>query len=166
MSDHCKGATDKLVTLGSSRRPPDYWKSLEERRNGPSLKGEFPGGLPSITAAATAADSDHGDDAGDGDDGTTRRDFLTVMGFGVSAAALAACRAPEQKAIPMPVATDELVPGVANYYATTCGGCASACSLVVKQRDGRPIKIEGNELSALFGGATWHRARIADLLGV
>jgi MoCo/4Fe-4S cofactor protein with predicted Tat translocation signal len=146
MSDHCKGAKDKLVTLGA-RRPPDYWTSLEERRNGPSLKGEFPGGLPSPHDHGHAGD-------GDDDDGTTRRDFLTLMGFGVGAAGLAACRAPEQKAIPMAVATDEMVPGVANYYATTCGGCASACSLVVKQRDGRPIKIEGNELSALFGGAT------------
>jgi MoCo/4Fe-4S cofactor protein with predicted Tat translocation signal len=146
MSDHCKGAKDKLVTLGPSRidrRAPDFWKSPEERRNGPSLKGEFPGGLPSP-----------GDPGDDGDDGATRRDFLTLMGFGVSAAGLAACRAPEQKAIPMAVATDEMVPGVANYYATTCGGCASACSLLVKQRDGRPIKIEGNEVSALFGGAT------------
>jgi len=143
MSDHCKGAKDKLVTLGA-RRPPEYWTSLEERRNGPSLKGEFPGGLP----------SPHDDDGDDGEDGTTRRDFLTIMGFGVGAASLAACRAPEQKAIPMATATDEMVPGVANYYATTCGGCASACSLLVKQRDGRPIKIEGNEVSSLFGGAT------------
>ena len=50
----------------------------------------------------------------------------------------------EEGAIPMGVAAEEMIAGVANYYATTCGGCASACSLVVKQRDGRPIKIEGN----------------------
>ena len=152
MSDHCNGAKDKLVALGA-RRPPEYWKSPEELRTGPSLRGEFPGGLPS------PGRYDHGGHGGqDGQDGqdetTTRRDFLTLMGFGVTAASLAACRAPEQKAIPMAVATDEMVPGVANYYATTCGGCASACSLVVKQRDGRPIKIEGNAASALFGGAT------------
>src|SRR3954470_2841583 len=143
MSDHCNGAKDKLVALGA-RRPPDYWKGPEERRTGPALRGEFPGGLPK------PGHEDH-----DGPDGeTTRRDFLTLMGFGVTAASLAACRAPEQKAIPMAVATDEMVPGVANYYATTCGGCASSCSLVVKQRDGRPIKIEGNDVSELFGGAT------------
>ncbi len=56
--------------------------------------------------------------------------------------------------MPLPVASDQMVPGVANFYATTCGGCSSACSLVVKQRDGRPIKIEGNEASSLFGGGT------------
>jgi molybdopterin-containing oxidoreductase family iron-sulfur binding subunit len=50
------------------------------------------------------------------------------------------------------VASDQIVPGVANHYATTCGGCAAACALVVKQRDGRPIKIEGNDRSPLTGG--------------
>ena len=141
MSDHCKGAKTELVTLGGAKRAPEYWKTLEERANGPSSRGEFPGGLPQV-----------GRDDGGSD--TTRRDFLTLMGFGAAAASVAACRAPEQKAIPLPVASDEMIAGVPNFYATTCGGCASACSLVVKQRDGRPIKIEGNDLSTLFGGAT------------
>jgi Fe-S-cluster-containing dehydrogenase component len=173
MSDHCKGANDKLVTLTSIRtgrsRPaaqpggeplpedgmghPAYWKSPEERRTGPSLRGEFPGGLPA--PSRDGRDGRDGRDDHDGRDGeATRRDFLTLMGFGVTAAGLAACRAPEQKAIPLPVAAEDMIAGVPNYYATTCGGCASACSLVVKQRDGRPIKIEGNEASGLFGGAT------------
>jgi molybdopterin-containing oxidoreductase family iron-sulfur binding subunit len=84
----------------------------------------------------------------------TRRDFLSLVGFGVGAAALAACRSPVQHALPLTTATDRLVPGVANWFATTCGGCPSACTLLVKQRDGRPIKIEGNEESTLFGGGT------------
>ena len=143
MSDHCKGAKPELVSL--KKRAPEYWKSPEDLHhpNGaPPSRGEFPGGLP----APGRADRD--------DDGSTRRDFLTVMGFGAAAATVAACRAPEQKAIPLPVASDDIIAGVPNFYATTCGGCASACSLLVKQRDGRPIKIEGNELSTLFGGAT------------
>src|SRR6185295_17270164 len=36
----------------------------------------------------------------------------------------------------------------------TCGGCSAGCSLLVKTRDGRPIKIEGNDLSPIFGGGT------------
>jgi molybdopterin-containing oxidoreductase family iron-sulfur binding subunit len=59
-----------------------------------------------------------------------------------------------QHALPLTTASDRLVPGVANWFATTCGGCPSSCSLLVKQRDGRPIKVEGNEESALFGGGT------------
>jgi molybdopterin-containing oxidoreductase family iron-sulfur binding subunit len=154
MSDHCNGAKDKLVALGA-RRPPEYWKSPEELRSGPSLRGEFPGGLPTLLSDLSGPPSDGAErPSEDHDSETSRRDFLTLMGFSVTAAGLAACRAPEQKAIPMPVATDEMIAGVPNYYATTCGGCASACSLVVKQRDGRPIKVEGNDASVLFGGAT------------
>ncbi|HKE19654.1 MAG TPA: hypothetical protein VKB80_32480, partial [Kofleriaceae bacterium] len=92
--------------------------------------------------------------AGAGEGDATRRDFLSLLGFSVAAASMPACRAPEQRAIPLPVASEDMVAGIANYYATTCGGCASACSLLVKQRDGRPIKIDGNAASALFGGAT------------
>ncbi|HXU03575.1 MAG TPA: molybdopterin dinucleotide binding domain-containing protein, partial [Polyangia bacterium] len=62
--------------------------------------------------------------------------------------------APVQHAVPLPTASTEMVPGVPNLYATTCGGCSAACALVVKQRDGRPIKIEGNESSPLTGGGT------------
>src|SRR5262249_39214556 len=83
---------------------------------------------------------------------TTRRDVLSLMGFSLGAVGLGGCRAPVQHAVPLPTASTEMVPGVPNLYATTCGGCSASCSLVVKQRDGRPIKIEGNEASALTGG--------------
>jgi Fe-S-cluster-containing dehydrogenase component len=84
----------------------------------------------------------------------SRRDFLSLMGFSITAAGLAGCRAPVQHAIPLPTGSDEIIPGVPNFYATTCGGCGSACSLLVKQRDGRPIKVDGNADSPLFGGGT------------
>jgi molybdopterin-containing oxidoreductase family iron-sulfur binding subunit len=117
---------------------PDYWKSVEELHHGPRFNGEFPGGLPASGQPS----------------GTTRRDFLTLMGFTFAAAGLSGCRAPVQNAIPLLVGSDQIVPGVSNWYATTCRGCASSCSLLVKQRDGRPIKIEGNAESQIFGGGT------------
>jgi Fe-S-cluster-containing dehydrogenase component/anaerobic selenocysteine-containing dehydrogenase len=83
---------------------------------------------------------------------TTRRDFLALMGFSLGAAACS--RAPVRKAIPLLTATEEMTPGVANWYATTCGGCPSGCGLLVKTRDGRPIKVEGNAESPLSGGGT------------
>src|SRR5437867_7185977 len=85
----------------------------------------------------------------------SRRDFLTRIGFTLAASALASCsRGPVQKAIPFLNKPEEVTPGVANWYATTCAGCAAACPLLVKTRDGRPIKIEGNSESRLFGGGT------------
>jgi molybdopterin-containing oxidoreductase family iron-sulfur binding subunit len=84
----------------------------------------------------------------------TRRDLLSLMGFSLSALGLGGCRAPVQHAVPLPVASDQIVPGLASTYATTCGACPAACALLVKQRDGRPIKIEGNDASPLTGGGT------------
>ena len=41
-----------------------------------------------------------------------------------------------------------IVPGVAKYYATTYVQDGDVVPVVAKVRDGRPIKIEGNELSS------------------
>ncbi|HJZ78153.1 MAG TPA: hypothetical protein VKE51_40780, partial [Vicinamibacterales bacterium] len=85
----------------------------------------------------------------------SRRDFLTLAGFSIAAAAASACsRGAVQKAIPMLNQPAELTPGVPNWYATTCGGCSAACTLLAKTRDGRPIKIEGNADSLIFGNGT------------
>jgi molybdopterin-containing oxidoreductase family iron-sulfur binding subunit len=87
--------------------------------------------------------------------GESRRDFLKLMGFGVSAAALAGCtRIPERQAIPLLSQPEGLLPGVESWYATTCGGCPAGCGVLAKVRDGRPIKIEGNPRSPLSQGAT------------
>src|SRR5262245_57466041 len=85
----------------------------------------------------------------------TRRDFLATFGAGLTGTAIAACtRAPVQKAIPLLVQPEDVTPGVATWYATTCGGCSAACGLLVKTRDGRPIKVEGNPDSGVSGGGT------------
>jgi molybdopterin-containing oxidoreductase family iron-sulfur binding subunit len=83
----------------------------------------------------------------------TRRDFLKLLGFSFASAALASCtRMPVEKAIPYLNQPEDVVPGVPNWYATACAGCPSACGLLVKTRDGRPIKIEGNAESPLNAG--------------
>jgi MoCo/4Fe-4S cofactor protein with predicted Tat translocation signal len=123
-----------------------YYKSLDElRRDSRELadrrRAEFAEPLPWKAGAEPAAAP-----------ATTRRDFLGLMGFALGAAACS--RAPVHKAIPLLTGTEELTPGLASWYATTCGGCAAGCSLLVKTRDGRPIKVEGNPEAPLFGGGT------------
>ena len=134
----CKGPRNELVQIGPEARS-EYWRSPEDLRRPQTAHGEFPGGLPRPAAKPPE---------------NTRREFLSLTGLTFAAAGLAGCRAPVEHAIPLVVGSDDIVPGVGNYYATTCRGCPSSCSLLVKQRDGRPIKIEGNAQSVLFGQGT------------
>ena len=86
---------------------------------------------------------------------SSRRDFLKMMGFSVTAVALvSSCQMPVRKAIPLLNRPQELVPGVANYYASTFFDGNEYCSILVKTRESRPIKIEGNELSPISQRAT------------
>ena len=91
---------------------------------------------------------------------SNRRDFLKFLGFGVGAATMAAgCDIPVKRAIPYVVKPDEIVPGVATYYASTYVKGGDYCPILVKTREGRPIKIEGNSLSSMTHGGTSARAQ-------
>ncbi len=95
---------------------------------------------------------------------TGRRDFLKYLGFSISAATVAAsCEIPLKRAIPYVTKPDDIVPGVANYYASSFVQGGDYCSILVKTREGRPIKIEGNQLSALGKGGTSARAQASVL---
>lgn len=119
-----------------------YWKGLEQLNNTADFQKyankEFPEYLPI-----------------NGEDGEpSRRDFLKLMGFGIAAVSLAACEAPVKRAIPYvrkPVAVDPTAP---NYYASSYISGNDYCSVLVKTREGRPIKLEGNKLSSVSGGGT------------
>ena len=79
---------------------------------------------------------------------TTRRDFLKYIGFSTAAATLAACEGPVVKSIPYVVQPKEIIPGVANYYATTIGNGYDFANILIKSREGRPIKVEKNKLAS------------------
>ncbi|MDO8494753.1 MAG: molybdopterin-dependent oxidoreductase, partial [Deltaproteobacteria bacterium] len=102
-----------------------YWKSpdeLEAPLTGPTPEsgGELPAGM-------------------------SRREFLRLMGASLVMASAAACtRRPVEKIVPYLNKPEEITPGVANWYATTCGECPAACGVLAKTREGRPIKLEGN----------------------
>lgn len=84
--------------------------------------------------------------------GPSRRTFLEVLGYSTAALALSGCRAPQQKIIPYLKQPVEFTPGVASWFASVCGGCSAACGVLVKVRDGRPIKLEGNPDHPLSSG--------------
>src|SRR5476651_2648698 len=65
----------------------------------------------------------------------SRRAFLKVAGFQ---------RPAEQEAVPPLLQAENVIPGRSLTYASTCGACQAGCGILVKNRDGRPIKLEGN----------------------
>jgi molybdopterin-containing oxidoreductase family iron-sulfur binding subunit len=122
-----------------------YWKGLEELNNDPKFaankRNEFAEGIP-LEEVLTEQD---------GELSSNRRDFLKYFGFSVSAVALAACnKTPVKQAIPYITKPETITPGIPNWYATTHP--VTGTSLLVKTREGRPVKIEGNPESPIFKG--------------
>src|SRR6202034_4228467 len=76
--------------------------------------------------------------------GLARRDFLTIMGASMAMATFACARRPVHKIIPYVVSPEGVVPGVPILYASTSKECAHGCGILIKTREGRPIKLEGN----------------------
>ena len=120
-----------------------YWKSVEELDGNSSIvealknnefveeipTDEFLGNSDSLSAS------------------TTRRDFLKYVGFSTAAATLAACEGPVHKSIPYVLQPEQIIPGVADYYATTVFDGFDFANLLVKTREGRPIKVDNNSIS-------------------
>ncbi len=135
-----------------------HWQSFGELNESEtfqqSTQNEFPEALPLEGL----------DGKGLLDAKTPRRDFLKYLGFSTAAAALAAsCETPVRKVIPYVNKPEDMIAGVANYYATTYISGGDAIPVVAKVRDGRPIKLEGNELSSFTKGGTSARLQAAVL---
>jgi MoCo/4Fe-4S cofactor protein with predicted Tat translocation signal len=120
-----------------------YWKSVEELNESSSIvetlrNNEFVEAIPT--------DEFLGDKDSLSNSSTTRRDFLKYVGFSTAAASLAACEGPVIKSIPYVVQPEQIIPGVADYYATSMFDGFDFANLLVKTREGRPIKIENNTI--------------------
>jgi len=120
-----------------------YWKSVEELNENSSIvetlrNNEFVEAIPTDEFLADDSLSSSS---------TTRRDFLKYVGFTTAAATLAACEGPVHKSIPYVVQPDTIIPGVADYYATTLFDGFDFANLLIKTREGRPIKVENNRLA-------------------
>ncbi|UOQ52815.1 TAT-variant-translocated molybdopterin oxidoreductase [Hymenobacter cellulosivorans] len=135
---------------------PKYWKGIEELESSP----EFVKNAFSEFADFLPVKESHGSsDAAV----APRRDFLKLMGFGIAAATLASCETPVRKAIPYLNKPEEVDPGIANFYASTYFNGTDYNSVLVKTREGRPIKLEGNPGSPITRGGLSARAQASVL---
>jgi Fe-S-cluster-containing dehydrogenase component/anaerobic selenocysteine-containing dehydrogenase len=74
-----------------------------------------------------------------------RRDFLKVLGIsGTASACTIDPVTPIETLLPYVVTPDQIVPGIATYFATQCTACDAGCGVLAKNREGRIIKLEGN----------------------
>jgi molybdopterin-containing oxidoreductase family iron-sulfur binding subunit len=135
-----------------------HWQSFGEKNQSDAfnkdVKDEFKEELPFATDESTSFLEAK----------APRRDFLKYLGFSTAAAAVAAsCEMPIKRAIPFANKPEDVVPGISKYYATTYVQDGDAISILAKVRDGRPIKIEGNDLSPITKGGTSARVQASVL---
>ena len=118
-----------------------YWKSVEELENGSIVEAlrnnEFVEPIPTDEFLGNS----------DSMSSTSRRDFLKYVGFSTAAATLAACEGPVNKSIPYVLQPEQIIPGVADYYATSVFDGFDFANLLIKTREGRPIKVDNNTIA-------------------
>src|SRR5437016_9806524 len=73
-----------------------------------------------------------------------RRDFFKIVTTSGSAAAVAGCQQSAERILPLVVPNEQIVPGVAPYFATVCRECPAGCGVLARNREGRVVKLEGN----------------------
>ncbi|MDB4014977.1 TAT-variant-translocated molybdopterin oxidoreductase [Flavobacteriaceae bacterium] len=127
-----------------------YWKSADQLNEGNPIieqleQKEFAEHIP--------VNEFLGDSETLEDSSTSRRDFLKYVGFSTAAATLSACEGPVIKSVPYVVQPEQIRPGVANYYATAIADGFDFASVLIKTREGRPIKVENNSDAPVLGGA-------------
>ncbi|GIW46565.1 MAG: Fe-S-cluster-containing hydrogenase [Deltaproteobacteria bacterium] len=95
--------------------------------------------------------------------GIKRRDFLKIIGVvGTTAAVTGGCSSePVEQIIPYVIPPEDIVPGIPKWYASTCLECPAGCGIVVKNREGRAIKIEGNPKNPVNSGSLCARGQAA-----
>ncbi len=159
-------ASDDVVSEGSGQvRGKAYWRSLERLLDSPAVQEELQRVESATPAESAAPGQEFPAGASHPPEGVSRRSMLTLMGASFALAGLEGCRRPVEHIVPYVQAPENIIPGVPRHYATTVPFGTSAYGVVVESHEGRPTKIEGNELhpSSLGGANAWMQASILAL---
>ncbi len=117
-------------------KDPNYWRSFEELYSDPKflkeINNEFKDGADEAPDTSKMSS-------------LSRRKFFALLGASAAVAGTACSDYQDRgEIVPYKDKPEEITIGKANYYASTCGGCSSACGILIKTREGRPIKVDGN----------------------
>jgi molybdopterin-containing oxidoreductase family iron-sulfur binding subunit len=137
---------------------PNYWRSFEELyKDENTLKAKLDEFKEGVTDNFEIDKNLSG---------LSRRKFLALLGASAALAG-AGCSDYRDKGeiIPYNKKSEEIIIGKANYYASTCLSCENACGILIKTREGRPIKVDGNPDHPVSKGKTCAKgqASILDL---
>jgi len=122
-------------------RDNTYWLTLEHYQNDP----EFLKKAEEEFQSSPLRESE-------GEGGWARREFLKLMGASLAMSAAGCIRRPVQKIVPYNKQPEEVTLGVANFYTSTYFDGNEGLGVLVKTREGRPIKIESNPKSPFARG--------------
>jgi MoCo/4Fe-4S cofactor protein with predicted Tat translocation signal len=137
-------------------RDSTYWSTLAEYENDP----EF------LKMAETEFRSSPLREEDDGSkEGWARREFLKLMGASIALSAAGCIRRPVQKIVPYNKQPEEVTLGLPNYYSAAYFDGSEGLGVLVKTREGRPIKIEANPSHPFNKGGLSARAQ-ASLLSL
>lgn len=128
------------VNLEHYNNDPEFWKMAETEFQSSPLRGEK-------------------------EEGWARREFLKLMGASIAMTTAGCIRRPVQKIVPYNKQPEEVVLGVANYYTGAYYDGLEPVSVLVKTKEGRPLKVEGNADFPLTLGGTSARSQAA-LMGL
>src|SRR3989441_9462082 len=90
-----------------------------------------------------------------------RRDFFKIVTVSGAAAASGGCKQATETILPLVVPNEQLVPGVASWFAPVCRECPAGCGVVARNREGRVVKLEGNPDPPVNEGALCLRGQAA-----
>lgn len=113
-----------------------YWRSLEQWAGDPEFKK---------LAETEFQSSPLREDAnGTQEEGWARREFLKLMGASLAMTTASCIRRPVQKIVPYNKQPEEVTFGETNFYTSTFSDGNETLGLLVRTREGRPLKLDGN----------------------
>lgn len=151
--DHSHG--DEVMAAKKSARPQiernnKYWQNLEQYNNDPKFWELAEKEFRSSPLQETESSAEGG---------WARREFIKLMGASLAMASASCIRRPVQKLVPYNKQPEEVTLGVPNFYTSTYFDGSEALGLLIKTREGRPIKIEGNPSHPINKGGVSARAQ-------